>query len=480
VAVESEDDGVDTDVVGPAPSPAITIQSSSDWRLGLIESKKGLITTGSGGTANAATVLSSDARWSGVLAYDEFGETIVTLKPPPWRVVDVPHGGARPGDWTDEDTIRTKFWLIDSEYRIGIGSELVLEAVRAASHRVRFHPVRDWVRSIKWDGTKRLPTWLIDVMGAEDTEFTRSVGQCWAISAMARLFAPGCKVDTVPIFEGDQGTFKSSTIRALAGDAWFLEMNITDVSNKDAMQVLRRKWIAELPEFDGLSRAEQSNVKNYFSRQTDTYRPSYGKMAQDFQRQIVFAASTNKHQYLGDETGGRRYWPIRCRGGNVTLARSIRDQFWAEAHVRYECGEPWHITDPAILDASREVQDARFRSDPWEISVAEWLAKPSQVGVSKAGAGITTADVLEGLGLDTAKRDNGHSTRVGSILRRLGWEPGQQEWRNGVRARRYRPAGASDILVPVDAQAPFLPNGAIHRDEEPDEDSFPPTHVRLT
>lgn len=389
--------------------------------------------------ANVATILVNDPRWAGVLAYDEFAESIVTCSAPPWRPDDIPAGGVILGDWSAPDTARFKTWL-SQEFDIDVPTGEALDGVLIAAHRRRIHPVCDWLKSLRWDGKKRLPTWLIDVMGCEDTPYARAVGQAWAVSAVARAFKPGCKVDTVLVLEGKPGTFKSSVLRALFGDAWFLEMSITDVSNKDAMQVLRRKWGAEFPEIDGLSKHEQASVKSYFSRQVDTYRKSYGHTSGDFPRQAVFAATTNKNDWITDETGGtgRRMWPIRCTRGDVALATELREQLWAEARARYESGEAWHITDPELLEASRLEQDARFRVDPWEETIAKWLASPSDIGSRMQG--VSTAQVLAGaLLIDHGKRDPAASMRVGAILRRLDWVPGQQQLRDGARVRLYRP-----------------------------------------
>lgn len=442
------------------------------WKTTLIRSEEGKMRVrGSAGGANAVTILVNDPRWAGVLAYDEFAETIVTLKPAPWRLVDAPKV-IEPGDWTDEDTARAQYWLSDS-YHLELGESHVLNAVKTAAHKNRVHPVREWLDSLRWDGRKRVPTWLVDVMGCEDTPYVRAVGQAWFISAIARAYRPGCKVDTVLVLEGKPGIFKSSVLRAIVGDPWFLEMSITDVSNKDAMQVLKRKWIAEFPEIDGLSRSEQAHVKAYFSRQVDTYRASYGRGSRDFPRQTVFAATTNKNEYLVDETGGsgRRMWPVQCRQGDLARAQAMREQLWAEARARFESKEEWHIRDPELRDAEREEQEARLRSDPWEFDIAKWLSKPVDAGRPRAVHGVTTSDVLACVGVDIGKRTHAEAIRVGAILRKLGWVPSKnKELRDSVRVRVYRPEGevqegeAGSGIVPIPPPA----------DPEDEESMFPP------
>jgi predicted P-loop ATPase len=391
--------------------------------------------------ANAATILAHDPQWKDVIAYDEFGEGIIKTKAPLWRSWDAPEGGDKPGDWSAVDTTRAVSWL-STWYKIDIGADSLSAAVRMVAERKRVHPVRDWLQSIRWDGKMRLPTWLIDIMGCPDSPYTRAVGQMWMVSAVARVYNPGCKVDTVLVLEGPPGIFKSSVLRALVGDEWFLEMGLSDVTNKDAMQVLRRKWIAEFPEIDGLSKNEQAHVKAFFSRQVDTYRPSYGRLSQDFPRQMVFAATTNKTDWLTDETGGtgRRMWPVRCSKGDVARAYAMRELLWAEATARFQSNETWHVQDPELRDQEKREQDARFRVDPWEPLVASWLLKHPDVGPPRAEIGVTTADVLRSaLFVDVPKMGHAESIRVGAILRRLHWYPGNPENRDGARVRVYRP-----------------------------------------
>jgi putative DNA primase/helicase len=429
-----------------AKKPGLPLKQADtkDWKRFLLHGERGMRPN----AANAITILVNDPAWAGVLAYDEFAETIITRKVPPWR----PSDGAehlKPGDWTDEDTVRAQCWIVDA-YGIDVGIEATLAAVKVASARTRIHPVRDYLSSLKWDGKRRVRSWLIDIMRCDDTPYIREVSLEFLVSAVARAFAPGCKVDTMPILEGEQGTGKSSVIRALAGDEWFLEMSVTDIANKDAMQILKRKWIAEFPEFDGFSKSEASHVKGYCSRQVDTYRPSYGKGAKDFPRQTVFAGSTNKNDYLVDETGARRFYPVQCRQGDVARARADRDQLWAEAVALYESGVAWHVVDPELYAAFRAEQDARFRSHPWEETIAAWLAKPLDIpsGATRAASGVTVADVLEGAcRIEVGKRTDGDAKVVAGCLRRLGWLQAPQSRRSGARVRLFFPKLPAESLT---------------------------------
>jgi putative DNA primase/helicase len=424
--------------------------------------------------ANVVTILRFHPAWNNVIAYDEFGESVVSTKPPPWDVAAAPPYHAdhtedtwKFVDWTETDLSRTCDWLSRNE-RLHVPSALVAEAVHVVAETRTIHPVREWIESLRWDGKMRLETWLIDIMGAEDTPYDRAVGKAWAISAIARIYKPGCKVDTVLVLEGKPGTFKSSVLRALVGDEWFFEMSVTDMSNKDAMQILRRKWIAEFPEIDALSKYEQAHVKSYFSRQVDRYRPSFGKAARDFPRQTIFAATTNKSEWIGDETGGtgRRMWPVRCTRGDVALARAYRDNFWAEAKARFECGEEWHITDPELLTAERDEQADRLQQDIWLPTIAAWLEEPigwdwdEDPSTGKPRKERYPVDLHNGVmtievALFALEKPKGQVTtadqmRIGRCLSALGYERGPMRRENGARVRRYvKPSPASPASLPT-------------------------------
>jgi putative DNA primase/helicase len=219
------------------------------------------------------------------------------------------------------------------------------------------------------------------------------------------------------------------------------------------MQVLRRKWIVEMPEIDGLAKSEWSHVKAYFSRQVDTYRPSYGKGARDFHRQSVFCGSTNRSDYLGDDTGARRFHPVRCRMGNLGLAQEIRAQLWGEAVALYQGGVPWHVVDPELASEFKREQDDRYRAHPWEETIAAWLARPIDLPLAtkRADVGVTTADVLEGAcKIEVGRRTDSDSKNAAACLRRLGWRqrpPCRDARRGGSLVRLFFPADTEEPVT---------------------------------
>lgn len=477
-----------------APKPAEQAQAvvKGDWTYSLL---RGVNADGSSSaklravTANLITILANDPAWKSTLAYNDFAECVVTLRPPPWRDQDRPRETV-PGEWTELDTARLQAWASE-HYALDLSDGATVAAVRVIADRVHIHPVRDRLDALKrqWDGKKRLATWLIETMGAADTPLTRAVSTAWLVSVVARVYQPGCQVDTIMVLEGKPGLRKSSILRTLIGDEWFFEMAVSDITNKDAMQVLRCKLVGEFPEIDSLSRHHWGNVKAFITRPTDRYRESYGHRARDFKRQVTFCASTNKGRsqpWITDETGGtgRRVWPIECTRGDEDSIRWVkdnRDQLFAEAVVRYESKEPWHFIDPALVQDAQEEQQARFQSHPWEPLIANWLNAPPAMGMKpRSEFGVTTTEVALGAipGLDASKLNTRVAADVAGILVRLGWvNDGRQERRNGARVRLYRPehAGKSEEDLALDNVRP-LPvaepideseQGAIVWDEDP-------------
>jgi predicted P-loop ATPase len=213
---------------------------------------------------------------------------------------------------------------------------------------------------------------------------------------------------------------------------WFLETSI-ELGNKDSFQLLRGKWIIELAELDSLNRSELSRVKAYITSQNDTYRKSYGRIAQTFQRMCVFAGTTNADEYLKDDTGARRFWPMRITRVDIAALHAERDQLWAEAVARYRKRERWHLTDMRLMKEFEKVQETRRQLDPWEPIIKRYFDLGYDVVIDKynderrhyspPGKSVSMATILTGpLGIEPARITRSEQMRVSAILKKLGWE----------------------------------------------------------
>jgi predicted P-loop ATPase len=201
-------------------------------------------------------------------------------------------------------------------------------------------------------------------------------------------------------------------------------------------------WIFELPELDAMIRAEVSKIKSFVSRRIDRFRPPYGRRMVDAKRQCVFVGSVNHNEYLKDETGGRRFWPVECGRIDLDSLRLAKDQLWAEAVLRYRNGEPWWLDTPELIKAATQEQEARYQTDPWEPVIERYLKK--RIADMTAVPDVTTAEILTGpLNKEIGQRTKLDEIRVGVILRRCGWKLAGRPGGQGPRPRIYRPESNS-------------------------------------
>lgn len=387
-----------------------------NWRDGLILNKEG---TPRAVLANAITALREAPEWAGVLASNEFSGTVVARRPAPWQ------GSVSGRDWTDHEDRLTTNWL--QHRNILVPVEVAGQAVQAAAKDRSFHPVREYLESLKWDGTKRIDDWLSLYLGAEASEYTSAVGARWLVSAVARIFQPGAKADCCLILEGEQGIRKSTALRVLA-QPWFTD-EIADLGSKDAALQTRGVWVIEIAELDSMSRGEVSKIKAFMSRATDRFRPPYGKRLVESPRQCVFAGSVNHSTYLRDDTGGRRFWPVACTRILIDELGRDRDQLWAEAVVRYRGGAVWWLDSAELNQQAAEEQSARFEGGVWDCLIARWVDGRESVSVG---------EVLS-LAIEKPKTQwtQADQNAVARCLRVMGWERYQIRTGDG-REWRYR------------------------------------------
>ena len=379
---------------------------------------------------NAIIALRGAPEWQGVLAYDEFALTTMAMKPPPW--LKARDNAWQPRAWADHDDVLATDWL--QAQGIGVPITVTTSAVEAAAKDASFHPVRDYLTRLTWDGTKRVGQFAATYLGAEDMPYHNEVSTRMFIAPVARIMRPGCKHDHMPIFEAPQGAGKSKTIKMLF-EPWFTD-DLAEFGSKDASMQVRSAWGIEVAELSAMTRGEIERVKAFITRSTDRFRPSYGRRVIEVARQAVFFGSTNALEYLKDETGGRRFWPVRCgRIDHDAIVRD-RDQLWAEALALYNAGERWWLTDEAVLLAAHGQQDARYQDDPWHEFITDYCAGTNTDNVS-------IADILDALGVEWARWTQADQNRVARCLMRLGWERYQKRLPSRERQWRYRRAGVT-------------------------------------
>jgi hypothetical protein len=296
---------------------------------------------------------------------------------------DSPLAAALLFNWQQVGAARRLAWLCVRVTPSGcrIFPPLGLDQIVSVEFPVTTHPRPPGMAKLEWDNKCRLDGWLSKHLGAIETPYTQSIGRSALIGAVARIRNPGCKLDTVPIIEGRQGLGKSSAARVLF-DPWFSD-ELADLGGKDAAMQTQGMWLIEISELDAMSRSEVSRIKAFISRSTDRFRPPYGSRVIESPRSCVFWGTTNSDAYLKDETGGRRFWPIKAGRIDIDALATARDQLWAEADRLYRAGAAWWIVNPEAQRIADGEQTARYQGDPWDEAIGAHLKTVADVSIAE-------------------------------------------------------------------------------------------------
>lgn len=325
---------------------------------------------------NIVLIFRNDPYFRGRIAFDDFEKCEVAIRDLPWRKVD----------WssrrlTDRDDANILHYL-ESAYGISSPPKTQAAMLVCAQHTV-FHPVKEYLGGLTWDGTPRLETLLVDYMGAEDSEYTRTVTRKALVAAVARIYRPGVKFDNMLTLVGEQG-LKKSQIFSVLGGRWFSDSFSFGMLSKNeirASEQIQGVWIIENAELSGMAKAEIEAVKHFITKKEDRFRVAYGRRTEIFPRQCIFVATTNKTDFLRDTTGNRRFWPVAVHVQPPTkdvfrdLLQSEVDQIWAEAVSVFRAGETLYL-DERLVVAAREVQDHHTEEHPWAGIVRNFLEQP--------------------------------------------------------------------------------------------------------
>ena len=372
--------------------------------------------------SNAMTIIRYTDEWDGVLAYDELSESLVLLKPIPGT--RTPKSSFKARSVRDEDFIHSVSWFNRNGFP-NIGKDKVIDAVETVAKETVISPVRHYLEGLKdridWNPSThraKLPRLFQDYFGTiEDADlpgadpmYLAAVGQKFMISAVARALSPGCKVDTMLVLEGGQGAGKSSAARILAGVEYFSD-NLPPMGTKDASDHVRGKWIIEVGELSAMQKSEIEITKAFISRQEEKFRPAYNRKEITYKRRCVFIGTTNQDSYLRDETGNRRFWPVRVGKIDLAALKRDRDLLWAEALYHYNKGKKWYLTeDEGKLAAT--VQQDRVSEDIWQAILQKEFEDKTEVAIAEAAAAI---------GLFVEKQNRAEQNRIVSILKALGF-----------------------------------------------------------
>lgn len=327
---------------------------NDEWKTDLEYTKSGKLLCN---IANIILILENDPALAGHIVHDLFTGMDSAKDGLPWN--------KNANQWTDTDDANLRVWL-EKHYDI-TGKEKIADALTAVLTRHSYHPIRDYLSGLTWDGVPRLDRIIIDYMGAEDSELNRAMSRKHFVAAVARVFNPGCKYDYCLIMSGAEGIGKSTLLRVMGG-RWFND-SITTLEGKEGMEQLRRAWVVELGELSSIKRSDVEQVKAHLSKQVDIYRAAYARRVLEHPRQCVFCGTTNEALFLKGDTGNRRFWVIpvvtelrKYKDWSEAIRRD-RDQLWAEAVHYYKQGEPLYLSEELEAQAKQRQQDFNDDND---------------------------------------------------------------------------------------------------------------------
>lgn len=301
--------------------------------------------------------------------------------------------------------------------------EQVKRAIMLVANDNTFHPVKDYLDSLVWDGKERLNAVPENVFGLPNSHYFSTVAKCFFIQAVARIYEPGCKADYVLTLISRQGCKKGTFVASLVPDeAFYLNYNLPQIHDKEATRILLGKWIIEIAEGHGFSKSDVRAVKSFIDRRVDTYRHLYSDFYIDHPRSSVFVLTTNEETPLQDATGNRRFWIVRLpddRQIDTEYVSANREQLWAEAIELYRSGHAWHYEDEETALHQQQATEPEY----FEEVLDDYLLNKSSV---------TLPEVADMLGLSARDMDKSKQIRIGIALKRLGWKKNRTfVWKDG-------------------------------------------------
>lgn len=386
-------------------------------------------------TANVYEMLTESKNWSSVFAFDEFSNRAMLVAKPPFQPGNPKHFKPRP--IKDSDYTHVQMWIQRNWGHVN--KNVVIDAVNAACDAQIISPVRHYLENLP-PSTLNIETVFETYFGVkpeDDThrEFIRTASSIFLKQAVARAVEPGCKADIVVVFEGGQGIGKSTGLRALFGVDWFKD-SMPPMGSKDASDYIVGAWCIELAEMAFQKKAEIEQQKAFISKQEEKYRPAYGRNEIVFPRRCVFAATTNRDDWAVDETGNRRFLPIRTTEIDVARLKRDRDAIWSAAYAEYKKEPMWWLSENQAAYSEEEAKK-RHEADAWVELIYKYLSLRREVSIRDAFEGCFPQKSEDDYPVDLQKITVQDQRRMGKCLIAAGWKRdgkfNKGERRNQVR-----------------------------------------------
>jgi predicted P-loop ATPase len=371
---------------------------------------------------NVMIVLRNEPGFATAFAFDEMQQAVIVRAPPP-ICGDAQPGAACPRFADEEDVSRLQEWM--QMVMPKVGRETIHWALEDFARENPVHPLRLMLRT-REIGVRQpvLENWLCPALGVPNDAYHREVGRRFAIAMVARIMEPGCQCDYMLVLEGPQGEMKSQFCRALAGPEYFSD-HVPDLRGDQVRMSMhfRGKWLVEFSDLAAFRGAEVELLKATITRRVEIYTPKYGRKERHEPRQCLFIGTTNVDDWIKDETGGRRFWPVKVVQVDLDWLAEYRDQLLAEAVEAYDAGEPWWPDKNFERRVIAPQQDKRQAFDNWTDRVLE---------LAHSLPTVTIALIWNGLGSithggDLTKLDMLASKRIANILKKDGYVKGYHD-----------------------------------------------------
>ena len=286
--------------------------------------------------------------------------------------------------WTDADDSATRNY-IEKAYQL-YHNQKYDDAMRIKFQNNSYHPIKNLIEAVEWDGVERIPFFLAKWMKCENTVYTREVSRLIFTGGINRLYRPGCKFDDMAVLIGTkQGEGKSTFVRWLAlNDEFFRE--VAEIEGQKGIEAIEGGWICEMSELLALTRTKDVEaVKSYLTKLVDTYRRPFDRRVTEHKRQCVFIGTTNKEQFLTDKTGNRRYYPVKVNQNGYELFDHEEEikadiiQCWAEAKFKLDQGKMKPFADKKLQKEIQIMQGKAMEEDYRNELVKDYLSRKTEV-----------------------------------------------------------------------------------------------------